>query len=54
MISIEYLIVFAASLAAFVALANVVEPPLLQYRTDLAAEAQEARDLIITLEGMCQ
>lgn len=53
MITVEYVLALAGTVALAAAIGGVIGPPLSEYRTALQTETQEAQELILQLETYC-
>ncbi|MET4130014.1 hypothetical protein [Roseovarius sp. MBR-6] len=53
MITVEYVLALAGTLALAIAVGDVVQPALSNYRAALEAETAEAQQLILDLQAAC-
>ena len=53
MITVEYVLALAGTVALWIAIGNVVGPPLDTYRTELNTRVETAQQLIVDLNAMC-
>lgn len=53
MITVEYVLALAGTLGLAIAIGDILEPPLSNYRAALEAETAEAQQLILDLQAAC-